>query len=218
MGDVGQSAAEATADLEASDQADVALGVRIARLAVAEGLAAAAGLVTNSASGYVGVRHTVRDRYEAVTTWRIDGRPHPTVLGVFDNGAEAALAYDRARCEREAASRAAGVRVRRRSSVYRKMGDVGQSAAEATSLAEAEGLELERSPGTSSGFYWVCARSDRRFEGRHYGQHGVHYLGVYSSAEQAALAVARAKRWCSTCAEASVSDGAAKGLLLGRRL
>jgi hypothetical protein len=103
-----------------------------------------------------------------------DGSGGKTYLGKFDTAEEAALAFARARGPLEAKP-------------------APQTAAEALRQAAAEGLTLERSDN-AAGFRGV-KRHGRRFEARiGDGSSGGHtHLGMFDTAEEAALAYARAR-------------------------
>lgn len=84
--------------------------------------------------------------------------------------------------------------------------DLAASAAEAVRQAAADGLELERSERSATGFACV-QRKGRRFEGRLYEGGEMTYLGTFTSPEGAALSVARARAAATSltedCSEAS---------------
>jgi hypothetical protein len=154
--------------------------------------AAAEGLVlqrsAKNATGFLNVKHIYT--YDGRTNRRkpfaaqiySDGRH--TCLGNFATAEEAALAY----------ARAAKVIVRRPRAVT--MREAAISSAEAQAQAAAEGLVLQRSAKNATGFMNVKhderTKSRKPFAAQIYSDGQLKHLGSFVTAEEAALAYARA--------------------------
>ena len=139
--------------------------------------AAAEGLTlerSDNATGFRGVKRNGR-RFAAQIS---NGSGGNTYLGTFDTAEEAALAFARAKAA------AAPEEV-----------DLEAAAAEAVRQAAAEGLTLERSDNATGfrGVYSNVASWQRRFVARIRDDNGKTHLGTFDTAEEAALAFARAE-------------------------
>jgi len=132
-----------------------------------------------STTGYLGVYPTGNGQRPYVAQIRRNGRN--VVLGKFATAAEAALAY--ARELGPAATRAAAAAAPSRP----------LTASEALSAAAAEGLQLQRSAQTESGFKGVSKGSGERKRPYNVCVRG-DTLGSFETPEEAALVYARATR------------------------